>query len=88
MQTFETLMLRLTTNVTVVAGQLGAQLVGGLAHVLDRLGARLGEQRGQLLRRQRRAVAALRDRARHEVAPDRPLLAPARAAPRDEATST
>ena len=32
-----------------VAGQLGAQLVGGLAHVLDRLGARLGEQRRQLL---------------------------------------
>ena len=49
MQTFETLMLRLTTNVTVVAGQLGAQLVGRLAHVLDRLRARLGEQRGQLV---------------------------------------
>src|SRR5438128_947101 len=29
--------------------ELGPQLVRGLAHVLDRLGARLGEQRGQLL---------------------------------------
>ena len=35
----------------LVAGELGAQLVGGLAQVLDRLGPRLGEQRGQLLGR-------------------------------------
>ena len=38
-------MLRLTTNVTSVARQLGAQLVGGLAHVLDHLGPALGEHR-------------------------------------------
>ena len=45
-----------------VAGQLGAQLVGGLAHVLDRLGAGLGEQRGQLVgveRQRRRAPFAI-----------------------------
>ena len=34
-----------------VAGQLGAQLVGGLAHVLDHLGAALGEHRLELLGR-------------------------------------
>ena len=57
-------MLRLTTNVTVVAGQLGAQLVGRLAHVLDRLGARLGEQRGQLV-----LASARRRRAPFAIAP-------------------
>ena len=36
-----------------VPRQLGAQLVGGLAHVLDRLGSGLGEQRRQLLAAQR-----------------------------------
>ena len=62
-QMFETLMLRLTTNVTSVAGQLGAQLVGGLAHVLDHLGAALGEHRRQLPgRRARCAVAGALDR--------------------------
>src|SRR5204863_8406574 len=64
---------------------LGAQLVGGLAQVLDRLGPRLGEQRGELVSRQRDAVAALGDRARHEVAADRTLLAAARSAAWDEA---
>ena len=34
-----------------VARELGAQLVGGGAHVLDRLGPRLGEHRRDLLRR-------------------------------------
>ena len=51
-----------------VARQLGAQLVGGLAHVLDRLGPRLGEQRGQLLGGERLAVARALDRAGHQVA--------------------
>ena len=50
-----------------VAGQLGAQLVGRLAHVLDRLRAGLGEQRRQLLGAQRLPRAAALDRARHEV---------------------
>ena len=49
MQMLVKLMLRLTTKVTVVAGQLGAQLVGGDAHLLDHLGPGLGEQRGQLV---------------------------------------
>ena len=47
-----------------VPRELGAQLVGGLAHVLDRLRARLGEQRGQLVGLQRRAVARAHDRRR------------------------
>ena len=82
MQMFETLMLRLTTKVTVSPASSRAQLVGRLAHVLDRLRAGLGEQRGQLLRRQRRAVARPRDRAGHEVAADRraPRGGPSRAA--------
>ena len=48
-QTLVKLMLRLTTKVADVAGELRAQLVGGDAHLLDHLGARLGEQRRQLL---------------------------------------
>ena len=36
-----------------VARELGAQLVGRLAHVLDHLGAALGEHRRQLLGRER-----------------------------------
>jgi hypothetical protein len=52
----------------VVAGELGAQLVGRLAHVLDRLGPRLGEQRGELVLGQLapsrpRAIAPGRGRA-------------------------
>ena len=42
-----------------LARQLRAQLVGRLAHLLDRLRARLGEQRRQLVGAQRHAVAAL-----------------------------
>ena len=68
-----------------LARQLAAQLVGGLAHVLDRLGPCLREQSGELLLRQRRAIPALGDRARHQVAADLPLLAAAGAAARDEA---
>ena len=69
-----------------LAGQLAAQLVGRLAHVLDRLGPRLGEQRRQLLLAQRR-----RRRAPFAIAPGTrsrrigALLAAARAAARDEA---
>ena len=44
--------------------ELGAQLVGGLAHVLDRLRARLGEHRRQLVGAQReRRRAPARSRA-------------------------
>ena len=57
MQTFDTLMLRFTTNVTVSPASSRAQLVRGLAHVLDRLGARLREHRRQLVGPQRHAVA-------------------------------
>jgi hypothetical protein len=50
-----------------LARQLRAQLVGRGAHVLDRLGARLGEHRGDLLRRERRAVARPGDRGGVQV---------------------
>ena len=40
-----------------LARELAAQLVGGLAHLLDRLRTRLGEQRRQLLGLERRALA-------------------------------
>ncbi len=79
-------MLRLTTKVTRLARQLGAQLVGGGADRLDRLGAALGEERGQLLGVQRRAAAGLLDRRPDEVAVDRERrLSAAAAATRDEA---
>ena len=47
----------------LVAGQLGAQRVGGLADVLDRLRTGLGEQAGQLVGRQRLAGVGARDDA-------------------------
>ena len=47
-----------------VAGQLGAQLVGRLAHVLDHLGAALGEHRLELLRGEEAALAGALDRLR------------------------
>ena len=66
-------------------GELAPQLVGRLAHVLHRLGPRLGEQRRELLLAQRGALAPLAiapgTRSRRIGA----LLAAARAAPRDEA---
>ena len=64
-------MLRLTTKVAGLAGELGAQLVGGRAHLLDHLGPRLGEQRRQLLLAQRLAPAPLLDRPRRDVRGDR-----------------
>jgi hypothetical protein len=81
---FETLMLRLTTNVTV-SPPARAELVGGGAHLLDHLGAALGEQRGELLGGQRGALAR---HARSPAAPRRraTLTSPRRPepAPRDE----
>ena len=86
MHTLETLMLRLTTNVTVSPASSARSSSAACAHVLDRLGARLGEQRRQLVRGQRSAVAAARDRAgRRGRARIAALDAPARAAARDEA---
>ena len=84
-QMFDTLMLRLTTNVTSSPATSRAQLVGRLAHVLDRLRPRLGEHRGELLRVEPIARASPLDRGRHQVAPDHAIRAPARPAPRDEA---
>ena len=87
MQTLETLMLRLTTNVTVSPASSARSSSAACAHVLDRLGPRLGEQRRQLLGRQRTRRRAPAPIARaDEVAADgeRRLLA-ARAAARDEA---
>ena len=69
-----------------LAGQLRAQLVGRLAHVLDRLGPRLGEQRRQLVGRELHALArpcAIAPGTRSRWIG--PLLAAPRAAPRDEA---
>src|SRR4051812_35819142 len=68
----------------LVARQLRAQLVSGLAHVLDRLRPRLREERGELLLAEPLAVVPLRDGPRDEIAADGALLAPARPAPRDE----
>ena len=56
----------------LVARQLGAQVVGGLAHVLDRLRARLGEHRGELVGGEHGAAAGAADRAGDEVGPQRP----------------
>ena len=56
-----------------VAGELGAQLVGRRAHLLDHLGPALGEQRGQLLRGEREALAPALDRPRRDVVGDRQL---------------
>jgi hypothetical protein len=53
-----------------VARQLGAQLVGGLAQVLDRLGPRLGEERRELVLGQALAVAPAGDGAGHQVRAD------------------
>ena len=50
-----------------VAGQLGAQLVGGNPHLLDHLRTALGEQRRQLVVAQRHPVTALGDRAAGEI---------------------
>ena len=71
-----------------VARELGAQLVGGRAHLLDRLRARLGEQRRQLVAASaaRRRRARARSRRADEVAADRRAARPAARAPaRDEA---
>ena len=69
-----------------LAGQLAAQLVGRLAHVLDRLGTRLAEQRGQLLRPTARLPSRASAMARgNQLRAPRPLLPAAGAAPRDEA---
>ena len=81
---FETLMLRLTTNVTVSPARSAPELVGGAAHLLDHRRALLGKQRGQLIGRQRVAVAGALDRARREVVGEFELGAPPAAAPRDE----
>ena len=53
-------MLRLTTNVTRSPASSRAQLVGGLAHVLDHLGAALGEHRLELVRRSAHAPSRAR----------------------------
>ena len=57
MQTFETLMLRLTTNVTVSPAS-SARSSSAAWHVLDHLGPALGEQRRQLIGIERPAGAA------------------------------
>ena len=54
-----------------LARELGAQLVGRLAHLLDRLRPRLGEHRRQLLRRQAQAIAAALDRSGNQIRADR-----------------
>ena len=56
--TLDTLMLRLTTKVTSVPNQLGTQLVGGPADVLDGL-RRRSANRAVFVGRQRLTVSAL-----------------------------
>ena len=70
----------------LLPGELRAQLIGRLAHVLDRLGARLGEHGSELLRAQRPPLAALLDRVRDELLANRGgRVGAAGPAPRDEA---
>ena len=68
-----------------LAGQLGAQLVGGGTHLLDHLRPGLGEQRGQLVLAQLIALAAPRDRPARQPRVDRLVPPPAGSPPRDEA---
>ena len=67
MQTLVKLMLRLTTNVAVSPGELGPQLVGGAAHLLDHLRAALGEQRRELVLGEQLTGAPALDRARRRA---------------------
>ena len=67
-----------------VSRKLAAQRVRRLAHVLDRLGPVLGEQRRELVLAERAAAVRPLDGSRHELAPDRALLAAAGGAARDE----
>ncbi len=79
-------MLRLTTKVTVSPASSARSSSAAHAHRLDRLRARLGEHRGQLLRGEALAVTGLLDRRPDEVRVDRERrLLPARSAARDEA---
>src|SRR3954468_1618223 len=55
-----------------LAGELGAQVVGRGAHLLDRLGPGLGEHRGELVGLEPGAGAGLGDRCVHEVRAQRP----------------
>ena len=79
-------MLRLTTKVTRSPASSARSSSAADAHLLDHLGARLGEQRGQLL-----LASAPRPGAPFSIARgatsgvDRPVAAPARALARDEA---
>ena len=85
MQTFETLMLRLTTNVTSSPASSARSSSAAWRMSSIASGRVSANSAVSSSARQRHAVAALRDRAGDQVAPDRPLLAPARAAARDEA---
>ena len=68
-----------------LAGELGAQLVGRHAHLLDHLRPRLREQAGQLLLAQRLPPAPLLDRPGSHVRRDHSLGTAPRALARDEA---
>ena len=68
-----------------VAGQLGAQRVGGDAHVLDHFGAALREERGQLGLGQGVVGERTLDRGGRQLRIDLALLPPTGSAARDEA---
>ena len=70
MQMFETLMLRLTTNVTVspASSRRSSSAAARMSSITS--GRLLGEQRRQLLRRQRAPSRARADRSRREVVGD------------------
>ena len=72
MQTFETLMLRLTTKVTVSPASSARSSSAAARRSSIGLGPGLGEQRGQLVGRQPPAGARLVDGAGREARPDRP----------------
>ena len=70
----------------LLANQLGAQLVGGNANLLDRFGPRLSKERRQLRRAQRLTGAPLLNRRANKISVDRERrLVAAGAAARDEA---
>ena len=84
MQMFDTLMLRLTTNVTVspASSARSSSAAWRMSSMTSgRVSANIAVSSSG---RQRTAVAGASDRAGHELAVDRPVLAPPGAAPRDE----
>ena len=88
MQTFETLMLRQTTNVTVspTSSARSSSAAARMSSIASgRVSANSAVSSSSLSAAPSRP---LRDRAGDQIAPDHAVVAAARPAPRDEATSS